>query len=379
MRVTLYFVLAVTHTSILAENKSIDDIKIYERRDDEARNCWANCVIDQGECIKFSGKFSCVCLPGYRGEYCSELFCLSNCSSNGVCIRSGDPKIGGLCQCFPSYTGDICNQVASASEGEGKRSKSELVLLVVFLSLVLVLIVLVLINWKKTGKTTIIQHPPVPDGSLGPIISRVVTTKSSFMGCVGTTIRREDFFDNGGQFHIPSRAQSIRDPSLPQYSERPPNSIPDSDAPVCDLRRNSGRSSSQISIQLGDMTFPMSEDEDTDDSSVSEPPVYTEQDLSPPPTPSCRTPQSISRHNSTSSRLSLMSPCDSSSQLLPPTPPQDSRPESTPPPGRLPLPQMRATRRVSPLFPSENSLPFSVDRSQRQTRGPIRVRPEQTH
>ncbi|CAD5115137.1 unnamed protein product [Dimorphilus gyrociliatus] len=66
-----------------------------------------------GECINgnCSGGF-CSCFKGFEGSTCEiEAFCKNNCSSRGVCVKTG------ICECEEGWTSNNCSEKAICSRG----------------------------------------------------------------------------------------------------------------------------------------------------------------------------------------------------------------------------------------------------------------------
>lgn len=62
---------------------------------------------------------SCVCDIDYTGESCEHDLCPKNCSTKGLCIKSGDRSLWG-CKCSPGYAGYACDLALQGEEDKLK-------------------------------------------------------------------------------------------------------------------------------------------------------------------------------------------------------------------------------------------------------------------
>lgn len=77
---------------------------------DVKTRCMAGCHAPrQGSCEKFGGIFQCVCGNGFWGPDCGLPTCAHNCSSHGICKKSG--LEAASCVCDPGYGSADCSQL----------------------------------------------------------------------------------------------------------------------------------------------------------------------------------------------------------------------------------------------------------------------------
>ncbi len=65
-----------------------------------------NC--NQGNCVDGDGFGTCMCNPGYTGQFCGDIDdCAGvSCSGNGVCM---DGVNSFSCECMSGFTGETCS------------------------------------------------------------------------------------------------------------------------------------------------------------------------------------------------------------------------------------------------------------------------------
>ena len=80
--------------------------------EDIDENCFRDqCQLDmincnEGQCINGDSGARCECMPGFTGEFCTEVDrCATNDCQNGTCINEVDDY---RCNCFPRYSGVLC-------------------------------------------------------------------------------------------------------------------------------------------------------------------------------------------------------------------------------------------------------------------------------
>lgn len=98
---------------------------IVQNRTECRPNSNSNCPLlcNQGFCILFNGKATCICPPDFEGTYCEQYRCAGYCKNHGTCFidRSVIPSQGFKpalkCLCPEKWTGERCeNPIAICHE-----------------------------------------------------------------------------------------------------------------------------------------------------------------------------------------------------------------------------------------------------------------------